>query len=918
MHAPPPVSSPHFSSFSHKMRKTNNKYLPLQIPSISAVLYFFLLLHQLTILTAGDSPSPLIGNITIDCGSTSAPTAEGGRIWTADTDSKFSLLDPTNASITSPAPKNPTSGDQVPYITARLSRSDFTYTLPVTPGPKFIRLYFYPASYVSFSSSTAFFSVKAGGFTLLSNFSAALYAQAHNFDTFVKEFSLNVEDGQMLNVTFSPTPSMTGAYAFINGLEIVSIPSNLLYNATGDPEIKFLDRSDLGSLGSNTALEVTYRINVGGGDVSPLKDNGMFRSWTADDEYLTIAKPSAILYNLTLHLKYGDLNNIARYGAPAEVYKTARSMGDNKSTNEKYNLTWTFQLDSNFTYLFRLHFCEFQSPITEIEDRVFWIYINNQTADSADVIKWSGGNGFPIFKDYGVAIEPQGNKKVQNVSVALHPRVALTLYSDAILNGIEIFKMSNIDNSLAGPNPDVNLTSAHTTETNGPTSSNSSNNGTKIGAVIGGTVSGLAILSLLLFLIGRRRRLGVKDRGNGAASWLGPFSISSTKTQSSSTLPADVCRRFSLSEIIDATNNFDNLFIIGVGGFGNVYKGLINNGASTVAIKRLNPGSEQGAHEFKTEIEMLSQLRHLHLVSLIGYCYEDNEMILVYDYMARGTLRDHLYKTDNPPLPWTQRLEICIGAARGLNYLHSGASNTIIHRDVKTTNILLDEKWVAKVSDFGLSKIGPNSMSKPHISTVVKGSFGYLDPEYFRLQRLTEKSDVYSFGVVLCEVISARPPVNRSTVDNPASLAEWARRSYRKGNFDEIVDPYLHGKILPDCLRKFAEVAVSCLHENGMDRPSMGDVVWGLEFALQLQETATKQGELQTGSYIDMESPLKGSSVADSSDDLFSSGSELVIGSRLSGMTLISSSDEQSFISNNSEQVMSGAVFSEIINPRAR
>ncbi|XP_037497114.1 receptor-like protein kinase FERONIA [Jatropha curcas] len=832
MHAPPPVSSPRFSSFSHKMRKTNNKYLHLQIPSISAVLYFFLLLHHLTILTAGDSPSPLIGNITIDCGSTSATTAEGDRIWTVDTDSKFSLLDPTNASITSPASKHPTSGDQVPYITARLSQSDFTYTLPVTPGPKFIRLYFYPASYVSFSSSTAFFSVKAGGFTLLSNFSAALYAQAHNFDTFVKEFSLNVEDGQMLNVTFSPTPSMTGAYAFINGLEIVSIPTNLLYNATGDPGIKFLDRSDLGSLGSNTALEVTYRINVGGGDVSPLKDNGMFRSWTADDEYLTSAEQGAILSNFAIHLKYGDLNNISRYGAPDVVYETARSMGMNKSINEKYNLTWTFQLDSNFTYLFRLHFCEFQPPITEIEDRVFWIYINNQTADSADVIKWSGGNGFPIFKDYGVAIEPQGNKKVQNVSVALHPRVALTLYSDAILNGIEIFKMSNIDNSLAGPNPDVNLTSAHAAS----------------------CYSSLQDLSPMDWAGEEDWSQG--QGGNGSLlAWLGAahFLFLLTRLRAHQLYRADICRRFQLSEIIDATNNFESFAI-------NLYK----TGQSS------------------------------------------------------RTLRDHLYKTGNPPLPWTQRLEICIGAARGLNYLHSGASNTIIHRDVKTTNILLDEKWVAKVSDFGLSKIGPNSMSKPHISTVVKGSFGYLDPEYFRLQRLTEKSDVYSFGVVLCEVISARPPVNRSTVDNPASLAEWARRSYRKGNFDEIVDPYLHGKILPDCLRKFAEVAVSCLHENGMDRPSMGDVVWGLEFALQLQETATKQGELQTGSYIDMESPLKGSSVADSSDDLFSSGSELVIGSRLSGMTLISSSDEQSFISNNSEQVMSGAVFSEIINPRAR
>ncbi|KAG7983844.1 hypothetical protein I3843_04G126900 [Carya illinoinensis] len=899
------------------------------LPCFAPLCLVVILLHHMTTTVAANSPYPYtpVDQILLNCGSSGNSTASDTRIWIGDVNSKFLIhsQSQSQSSLTSTVKQAPNVA-QVPFTDARLSLAPFTYVFPVTAGQKFVRLYFYPASYSNFDRSNALFSVKVGVFTLLSNFNASLNADADadSKGAISREYCVNIEEDQRLNITFTPSPNVSNSYAFINGIEILSMPTNLYYTPIDGQGFEYIGQQNYYRIENSTSLEMVYRLNVGGQTISSANDTGMFREWQDDFSYLKEHRMLFLPFNDTIKLNFIA---IPQYTAPEAVYRTARTLGTNSTINLSYNLTWQFPVDSGFDYLIRLHFCEFQPEIIDASDRRFHIFIANQTAEeAADVILWSGGNGVPVYRDYAVSMR-QGTEKKVNLYVAIgaEPQRWRTAYQDAILNGVEIFKVSDNGN-LAAPNPDP-LPPNPPIIAPPAQAKGSKRNRTTIFAAAAGGVAGFILLSILGFLILRRGKR-VKDSGSSdGTSWWAPFSFTTTKSTKTrkSSLPSALSRYFSLAEIKAATNNFEDTFIIGVGGFGNVYKGYIDGGDHPVAIKRLVPGSQQGVLEFETEIELLSQLRHLHLVSLIGYCNDGIEMILVYDYMARGTLRDHLYKSNNPPLSWKHRLQICIGAARGLSYLHTGAKQTIIHRDVKTTNILLDEEWVPKVSDFGLSKTGPTGVSKAHVSTVVKGSFGYLDPEYYRRQQLTEKSDVYSFGVVLCEVLSARPPILKTAEKKQVSLAEWARQSSRHGKFDQIVDPTLKGQIATACLNKFGEVAVSCLHDSGVERPSMNDVVWGLEFALQLQESIEKVGkhddhvvELEMNG---AEKALLPQSKSDDSNNMFSSSGGQVSSIYSSSEVTMTSSADQSFSSTNKESdrlVSTGAVFSEIMNPQGR
>ncbi|XP_071733614.1 uncharacterized protein [Rutidosis leptorrhynchoides] len=300
------------------------------------------------------------------------------------------------------------------------------------------------------------------------------------------------------------------------------------------------------------------------------------------------------------------------------------------------------------------------------------------------------------------------------------------------------------------------------------------------------------------------------------------------------------CREFDFPEILLATDNFNESLVIGSGGFGKVYKGnIISNGSNDaiVAIKCLDSMSSQGATEFWAEIEMLSKLRHCHIVSLIGYCNHGKEMILIYEYMPNGSLEDHLHKLGTP-LSWVQRLNICIGAGRGLHYLHTGTGIEfgVIHRDVKSSNILLNESWAAKLSDFGLSKIGPTNQPSTYVNTLIKGTFGYLDPNYFTTGRLTRKSDVYAFGVVLFEVLCRKRAVDRSLDEDQWGLAIWAQDKMNEGNLRSIIDCDIRDQISQKSLKHYVRISRRCLHNHPKQRPTMVEVVACLESVLTIQE----------------------------------------------------------------------------------
>ncbi|KAI5580598.1 hypothetical protein BDE02_08G164200 [Populus trichocarpa] len=299
-----------------------------------------------------------------------------------------------------------------------------------------------------------------------------------------------------------------------------------------------------------------------------------------------------------------------------------------------------------------------------------------------------------------------------------------------------------------------------------------------------------------------------------------------------------------LPELEEATKNFSKK--IGRGSFGTVYYGQMKDGKE-VAVKIMADSSTHLTLQFVTEVALLSRIHHRNLVPLLGYCEEEHQRILVYEYMHNGTLRDHIHGPVNQKrLDWLARLQIAEDAAKGLEYLHTGCNPSIIHRDVKTSNILLDINMRAKVSDFGLSRQAEEDLT--HVSSVARGTVGYLDPEYYANQQLTEKSDVYSFGVVLLELVSGKKPVSTEDFGSELNIVHWARSLIRKGDVMSIVDPVLIGNAKIESIWRIAEVAIQCVEQRAFSRPRMHEIILAIQEANKIEKGTDGSQKQQSAS----------------------------------------------------------------------
>ncbi|KAK8558300.1 hypothetical protein V6N13_038773 [Hibiscus sabdariffa] len=391
----------------------------------------------------------------------------------------------------------------------------------------------------------------------------------------------------------------------------------------------------------------------------------------------------------------------------------------------------------------------------------------------------------------------------------------------------------------------------------------------KKGGISKGALAGL-ILGAISFVVAVSLAITLFFYKRGTKSG---YDLSKKQPTGKVTITTEGVKDFSFSELEAATGGFKDTAQIGQGGYGKVYKGILANG-TVVAIKRAQQGSLQGQTEFITEIQLMSRLHHRNMVSLIGYCSEQDEQMLVYEFMPNGSLHDLLSYRYRHKLSFPMRLNIALGSAKGILYLHNEANPPIIHRNIKANNILLDFKFIPKVSDFGISRLAPlpdAEGASTHVSTLVKGTPGYLDPEYFLTHKLTDKSDVYSLGVVFLELLTGMMPISHGR-----NIVREVYGACQSGLMFSIIDQSM-GAYSSECVKKFMALALKCCLDDPKQRPTMLEVVRELEnLCLQFPETDTIPTLSESdASNSNMSSLLSGRNSQPTTEIL---GSELVSG----------------------------------------
>ncbi|CAO2825317.1 unnamed protein product [Amaranthus hypochondriacus] len=783
------------------------------------------------------------------------PNHYGDSILRSDQDFLLAPLHATTANNTAKAVYSS------PYNVARIFRVPTTYSIPVTTyGPKLVRLYFPPLNltYDVMDTKLSLLSLTINGFIILNNFSSYLvsvnaYAQAHTnapvTNGLLREIYIPLDEGvhrhKSVNLTFSP--SNPDGFGFINGLEIISVPDGLYVNRSGSNMVPYLTGGLQDYLDSPfsfpdlLAMENIIRLNVGGRFVGPSQEDELYgRTWLgSDDDYMLNGLNFSLTYNDATITNLNYTVATPSYTAPELVYVTMREMGPYiPALKLNQNLTWLFEVDVGFNYLVRLHFCELDPSINGTGQRVFDISINNQMgAYDIDVFALTGGIYIPMYLDFVTLIDGSGTNYQGSVEIRGLLSVTLTpdpaaVYDECMLNGLEIFKLNSSSGSLAAPIPNLPM------------------NQTPIQSGVLGIGIGICMLIVLILMYKRMNSLLKKTKD-----------IETLLKQHGSPGP----KRYTYTNLKRITNSFK--IKLGEGGFGIVYKGKLQCG-DQVAVKILKRSSNRDMDmvEFINEVASIGNTNHKNIVKLLGFCYEGSKRALVYDYMPCGSLEKFTHGTgdeNNQQLSWESLFEIAIGIARGLEYLHQGCNTRILHFDIKPQNILLDENYCPKISDFGLARICPQKDSIISMSEA-RGTIGYIAPEVFMKSfgGVSHKSDVYSYGMLVLEMVGCRKNVDaRVEHSSEQYFPHWIYKQIEEvDEIDQIDTTNNNEESIHK--RKMVVVSLWCIQTSPLARPNMTRVVEMLEGTLDLlqippipslasplrsHQNSTTQGEISLG-----------------------------------------------------------------------